>query len=178
MDVSRWISCCIISLMSVYAFGQLEVKVVNEDQEGLAFVEVYTSDFEFSTYSNEEGMVTIPEKLKKDQVIIFNFLGYQQASFTKEELFDHPIITLKQGLILEEVVMVGRTDNQSRDLPGKVESINTKIFQLTNPQTAADALGQHADVYIQRSQMGGGSPVVRGFEANKSVVGFGRCTHE
>lgn len=170
MDVSRWISCCIISLTSVFAFGQLEVQVVNESQEKLSFVEVYTSDFEFSTYSDDEGKLLIPQKLKKDQILVFNFLGYQQSTFTKEELINNPIVILKQGLILEEVLMVGRTDNQSRDLPGKVESINTKVFQLTNPQTAADALGQHADVYIQKSQMGGGSPVVRGFEANKVLL--------
>jgi len=168
--MSRWVSCCIFSLMNVFAFGQLEVRVINESQVGLSYVEVYTSNFEFSTYSDEEGKVIIPQKIKNNQILVFNFLGYQQSTYKKEELINNPVVILKQGLVLEEVLMVGRTDNQSRDLPGKVESINAKIFQLTNPQTAADALGQHADVYIQKSQMGGGSPVVRGFEANKVLL--------
>ncbi len=170
MDMSRWVSCCIISLINVLAYSQVQVKVIDENQEEISFVEVYTNDFEFSTLSDEDGKVTIPQKVKNDQIIIFNFLGYQQESFKKADLIENPIVILKQGLILEEVLMVGRTDNQSRDLPGKVQSINTKVFKLTNPQTAADALGQHADVYIQKSQMGGGSPVVRGFEANKVLL--------
>lgn len=170
MTLSRWICCCIISFMSVCAFGQFDVQIMNENQEVLPYVEVYTSDFEFSTLSDEEGKVVIPQKIKDSQTIVFNFLGYQQQTFKKAELSENPIVILVEGLVLEEVLMVGRTDNQSRDLPGKVESINTKIFALTNPQTAADALGQHADVYIQRSQMGGGSPVVRGFEANKVLL--------
>ena len=166
----RWISSCILILWNCAAFGQVEVRVVNEKNENLPFVEVYTSDFEFSTLSNEEGVAIIPEKVQSKQTVVFNFLGYQQASFSKSELETNPIVVLKEGLVLEEVLMVGRTDNRSRDLPGKVESINSKLFQLTNPQTAADALGQHADVYIQKSQMGGGSPVVRGFEANKVLL--------
>lgn len=166
----RWISCCIISFSSIFAFGQIEVQIVNEGEEALPFVEVFTSDFEFSTLSDDEGKVIIPQKVQENKMIVFNFLGYQQQSFKKVDLLNNPVVILKEGLVLDEVVMVGRTDNQSRDLPGKVESINTKIFQLTNPQTAADALGQHADVYIQKSQMGGGSPVVRGFEANKVLL--------
>lgn len=170
MIVSRWICSCIISLMSTCAFGQLEVQVVNEKQEGLPFVEVYTSNFEFTAFTDETGRLVIPAKIKDNQTIVFNFLGYQQSSSKKKDLKDDPVVILKHGLVLEEILMVGRTDNQSRDLPGKVESINTKIFKLTNPQTAADALGQHADVYIQKSQMGGGSPVIRGFEANKVLL--------
>ena len=157
-------------MLTTVAYSQLDVRVINEQQESLAFVEVYTNDFSFSTLSNENGIVTIPAKVNPDQIIIFNFLGYEQQSFTKSELIGNPTVILKQGLILDEVLMIGRTDNQSRDLPGKVESIDAKVFQLTNPQTTADAMDQHSDVYIQRSQMGGGSPIVRGFEANKVLL--------
>lgn len=150
--------------------AQVEALVVDEDDMPMPYVDVYTTDFSFTDITNSEGKVMIPEGLSADAIIVFNFLGYQDASRKKSELTEGVIIKMTEGLILEEVTMVGRTDNKSRDLPGKVESINTKIFQLTNPQTAADALGQHADVYIQKSQMGGGSPVVRGFEANKVLL--------
>ncbi|MDF1699404.1 MAG: TonB-dependent receptor [Saprospiraceae bacterium] len=170
MIVTRWISFCIFFISSGFVIGQTEIQVFNEELEALPFVEVYTSNFEFSTLADEDGKVQIPEKLKDNQLIVFNFLGYQQASYTVEKLKENPKVILQQGLVLEEILMVGRTDNQSRDLPGKVESINSKIFKLTNPQTTADALAQHSDVYIQRSQMGGGSPIVRGFEANKVLL--------
>ena len=157
-------------LISYYLNAQIVVSVVDEDNTPLSYVDVYTSDFSFTSVTNDSGQVLIPEGLSNDANLIFNFLGYQDATIKKSELTNSSIITMSQGLVLEEVTMVGRTDNRSRDLPGKVESINTKVFQLTNPQTAADALAQHADVYIQKSQMGGGSPVVRGFEANKVLL--------
>ena len=150
--------------------AQLEVSVIDENNIPMPYVDVYTTDFSFTEVTNSEGKVAIPEGLNGNAIIVFNFLGYQEVSRKKSELTAGEIIRMTEGLMLDEVTMVGRTDNQSRDLPGKVESINAKVFQLTNPQTAADALGQHADVYIQKSQMGGGSPVVRGFEANKVLL--------
>lgn len=162
-----------VTLLLLFSFSmiaQIEVSVVDEDNEPLPHVDVYTSDFSFNDVTNLDGQVIIPEGLSDDAIIVFNFLGYQEISKRKSELTKGETIRMTEGLVLEEVTMVGRTDNKSRDLPGKVESINTKIFQLTNPQTAADALGQHADVYIQKSQMGGGSPIVRGFEANKVLL--------
>lgn len=157
-------------LCSSCLVAQIDISIVDEENIPIPYVDVYTTDFSFTATSNTDGQVAVPEGLSEDAVIVFNFLGYQEIQKTKLELRKIETITMKQGLVLDEVTMVGRTDNKSRDLPGKVESINTKVFQLTNPQTAADALGQHADVYIQKSQMGGGSPVVRGFEANKVLL--------
>lgn len=157
-------------MISYYMNAQLVIHVVDEDDTPMPYVDVYTSDFSFTSVTNDAGQVEIPARLSSDANLTFNFLGYQDVSMSKSELSDGLIIRMLEGLVLEEVTMFGRTDNRSRDLPGRVESINTKIFQLTNPQTAADALGQHADVYIQKSQMGGGSPVIRGFEANKVLL--------
>ena len=170
MSIKKWVLFTFLSFNFSVAFSQTKVVVSNEMQEKLPFVEVYSIDFEFASLTDENGEVVIPEKLSKEEIIIFNFLGYEQSSYTVAELDTNPKVVLRQGLVLEEVLMVGRTDNQSRDLPGKVESINAKAFKLTNPQTSADALAQHADVYIQKSQMGGGSPIVRGFEANKVLL--------
>jgi len=41
---------------------------------------------------------------------------------------------------------------------------------FTNSQTPADALAANADVFVQKSQLGGGSPIIRGFEANKLLL--------
>jgi len=170
MGIKRWVGVGIILLVSTLVAGQVKVQVLNDDNEGIAYVEVYTSNFDFSAYTDDQGVVTLPKKLNSNRTLVFNFLGYEQQSRTVAQLIKNPTITLQKGLLLEEVLMVGRTDNRSRDLPGRIESINSKVFQLTNPQTSADALAQHADVYVQKSQMGGGSPVIRGFEANKVLL--------
>lgn len=43
-------------------------------------------------------------------------------------------------------------------------------MQWGDQQTTADVLQNTGNVFVQRSQMGGGSPVLRGFEANKVLL--------
>ena len=40
-------------------------------------------------------------------------------------------------------------------------------MEIQNPQTAADLLGFSGKVFIQKSQQGGGSPMIRGFATNR-----------
>ena len=41
---------------------------------------------------------------------------------------------------------------------------------FTNPQTAADLLQSSGQVYVQKSQLGGGSPIIRGFSTNRLLI--------
>ena len=52
----------------------------------------------------------------------------------------------------------------------KIDQIDAKTVQFNNPQTAAEMLELSGGVYIQKSQMGGGSPIIRGFEANRVLL--------
>ena len=53
--------------------------------------------------------------------------------------------------------------------PIKLQSIHAR-FRLRNPQTAADLLAQTGAVFIQKSQLGGGSPMIRGFATNRVLL--------
>jgi hemoglobin/transferrin/lactoferrin receptor protein len=48
--------------------------------------------------------------------------------------------------------------------------IRSESYILINPQTNADMLEHGGEVFVQRSQLGGGSPVIRGFEANRIIL--------
>ncbi len=41
---------------------------------------------------------------------------------------------------------------------------------MQNPQTAADLLNISGDVFVQKSQQGGGSPMIRGFATNRVLI--------
>ncbi|MFQ5448803.1 MAG: TonB-dependent receptor plug domain-containing protein, partial [Saprospiraceae bacterium] len=51
-----------------------------------------------------------------------------------------------------------------------LRQIKQEDLAFTESQTAADALRDHAGVFVQKSQMGGGSPVIRGFEASRVLL--------
>ncbi len=72
------------------------------------------------------------------------------------------------NLNLEEVVISGsRWRQSSDDVPSKIISISPTEVALQNPQTAADLLGISGKVFIQKSQQGGGSPMIRGFATSR-----------
>lgn len=70
----------------------------------------------------------------------------------------------------EVVVSANRTQETKRDIPQQIDVLSARRLRLNNPATTADALQQSGWVFVQRSQLGGGSPVLRGFEANKILL--------
>ena len=117
-----------------------------------------------------DGYFTIEDDISDTLTLSFSIIGYEDSEARVGLLRDKGEISISKGLFLEEVVLVGRTDERTQDIINQIETVQAKDIRKTNPQTAADALGQHAGVYIQKSQMGGGSPVIRGFEANKVLL--------
>ncbi|MBO6518168.1 MAG: TonB-dependent receptor, partial [Bacteroidia bacterium] len=59
---------------------------------------------------------------------------------------------------------------KQRDKPYKVINIRPKEVKFQNPQTTADPIGLSNQVFVQKSQMGGGSPMIRGFSANNVLI--------
>lgn len=69
----------------------------------------------------------------------------------------------------ETVVSATRWKQSMRDIPTKIIAISSRNVALQNPQTAADLLGLSGAVFIQKSQQGGGSPMIRGFATNRLI---------
>jgi hemoglobin/transferrin/lactoferrin receptor protein len=68
------------------------------------------------------------------------------------------------------VVSVNRWEENLREVPNRVSQINAPTIRFQNPQTAADLLGFTNQVFIQKSQLGGGSPMIRGFATNRVLL--------
>jgi len=72
---------------------------------------------------------------------------------------------------LNEVVVTYNKWEVDRDeLPNRVEKLSARDIRLRNPQTAADMLAQSGAVFVQKSQQGGGSPMIRGFATNRVLI--------
>lgn len=67
----------------------------------------------------------------------------------------------------EVVISSSRWCRDSESQPVKVARITFEQSNQYNPQTAADMLGLTGEVFIQKSQYGGGSPMIRGFATNR-----------
>lgn len=70
----------------------------------------------------------------------------------------------------EVVISFNKWEQQLNEVPNKITKINRTQIQLQQPQTAADMLAQSGSVFIQKSQLGGGSPMIRGFATNRVLL--------
>jgi hemoglobin/transferrin/lactoferrin receptor protein len=78
---------------------------------------------------------------------------------------------LEQSDSLQQVVIsANKTQEQKRDIPNQVEVLTARNIRDLTPQTLADVLQNSGTAFVQKSQQGGGSPVLRGFEANKVLI--------
>jgi len=69
----------------------------------------------------------------------------------------------------EVIISANRWKQNSKEVPQKVGVITTRNVAFHNPQTAADLLTLSGKVFMQKSQQGGGSPMIRGFATNRLV---------
>lgn len=77
----------------------------------------------------------------------------------------------EKAIYLDEVVLsANRREESSMDVPNHVSIIKSKDIEFYNQPNSADLLQQTGQVYVQKSQLGGGSPVIRGFEANRILL--------
>ena len=72
---------------------------------------------------------------------------------------------------LDEVVIVANNMEQSkRKIPQQVYSLSSKQIGLMNTQNSGDLLSATGLVMVQKSQQGGSSPILRGFEASRVLL--------
>ncbi|MFN0200094.1 MAG: TonB-dependent receptor plug domain-containing protein [Bacteroidia bacterium] len=72
---------------------------------------------------------------------------------------------------LEEVVIsANKVEESAANVIQKITVIDAKQLEAYNAQNAADLLTQSGEVLVQKSQQGGGSPILRGFEASRVLL--------
>ena len=122
-----------------------------------------------TTLTNNLGMAEL-KGFSDNDIIHFQHPSYNEVSL---DLTDINILSFKiplnQKLIrLEEVVVsANRWETETYEVPNKIDVIKSKNIIFDNPPTTADMLSEAPGVFIQKSQLGGGSPMIRGFAANR-----------
>ena len=100
-------------------------------------------------------------------------VGYAPFSISPEALdSNHYVLFLNPvEVALDEVVVSGtKWEQKLSEVSNRIVAIGKKEIAFQNPQTAADLLGNTSEVFIQKSQLGGGSPMIRGFATNRVLL--------
>jgi hemoglobin/transferrin/lactoferrin receptor protein len=158
-------------LLSAVAAGMAQVLTIRDKSTG-APLEMVTllSDKPYAfTTTNAKGQCEV-KSFAQSSLIRISMLGYKTEllSFKALESAGFNLQLTPSAIQMDEVVVSASRWNQSRtDVAQKVVTIAPREVSLQNPQTAADLLGSSGKVFIQKSQQGGGSPMIRGFATNR-----------
>lgn len=162
--------CCLLGLGSLLPAQTLTIK--NERT---------LEPIEYATIIGQNGRLTaVTDLFGKADITIFQdaedilirCLGYESLvlNYTEMDTADFNILLKPTQLSLNEIVVSAtRWQESSINVPSKIISISPEEITLQNPQTAADLLGISGNVFIQKSQQGGGSPMIRGFATNRLI---------
>lgn len=163
--------------LGVFMVGQLLLwgqSVSIQDAESgapLAGVTITSINPKASVITDIKGKADLSAFYQSEKLDI-RHLGYTMQELSYREIADNNFIILMKStdLALEEVVISATRWRQSKiALPASITTITPKEVALQNPQTAADLLGISGKVFIQKSQQGGGSPMIRGFATNRLI---------
>ncbi len=169
--------CFMLTTISLTAQDyDLGFKIVDGiTRQPLVGATVHNDDYTASGITNDKGYVFLEGTSYRDSINI-QYFGYINKKLTvKQILIANKFIKMEEEVITlgtAEVVSkkVGRTDAELEEIPYDVKQIAAKDIKVKNPATTADALEKLGGAYIQRSQLGGGSPILRGFEASRVLL--------
>lgn len=121
--------------------------------------------------SNIFGKVDISE-FKNTNTLIIRHPSYVllKIKYDKTTPLGTIYLTETNIKISEVVISANKWEQNQLEIPSKITVINPKQIDLINSQTTADLLGNTGEVFIQKSQQGGGSPMIRGFATNRLLI--------
>lgn len=150
-----------------------EVFILDMDsKEPVLNVAVYNLDKSKTVLSDFDGRCDLTI-FDRNERITFKHISYEIRKSSKGQIRKqkNKIYIIQKAEQLDEVIMsVSKWEQQKKDIPNKIVSIDAREIAFTNPQTAADLLQNSGKVFVQKSQLGGGSPMIRGFATNRLLL--------
>ncbi len=122
------------------------------------------------TDKNGKGDISI---FKENEILSFNHISFVEIEVLKRELKEgkSTVFLHRKAEALDEVILSTSRQKVTRiRIAEHVEIMQQKDIARSASQTSADLLASIPGIKVQKSQFGGGSPVLRGMEANRILL--------
>ncbi|TVZ56213.1 hemoglobin/transferrin/lactoferrin receptor protein [Lutibacter sp. Hel_I_33_5] len=161
----------LVLLSNLVVFAQ-KIKVLDKETgKIIKNVTIFNEQQNATTISDNRGFADI-SVFKNDDILYFSHLSYTIFEIKKEEIPSNVIVYLtRESEQLDEVVLsVFKNKAKANRIAEQVAVLSSKDIQKISPQTSADLLAAIPGIKVQKSQFGGGSPVLRGMESNRVLL--------
>jgi hemoglobin/transferrin/lactoferrin receptor protein len=154
-----------------YFVNSQEVRVLDL-RTALPLEGVIISSARAAVMTDSQGIASL-ERFSDRDMLHFRHPSYENRKLSKQTISSKGFMVhlAEQPLDIGEVVIsVSRRLENKSEVPNKIIQTGAEDITLTQPQNTAHHLAVTGEVYIQESQQGGGSPMVRGFSANRLLL--------
>ena len=167
----RIIFLSLLLFSSSKLFSQVITVIDSESKQPISSVLIYDDESGWSVATNELGKANITSA-PANAFLLFQHPSYQEFAISIGNAEDGSIVPLIEKIVhIQEVVISANRWEQDIDkVPQEILSLRRKSIEQNQPQTSADLLASTGQVFVQKSQLGGGSPMLRGFAANNVLL--------
>ncbi|MCP4458011.1 MAG: TonB-dependent receptor, partial [Cytophagales bacterium] len=158
-------------IFSFSCIGQT-IQLLDENEKPIDGVFIYHDLRESTALTNAKGKADI-SKFPKTGNFHFQHISFEDFSIAVDSLIKLNYILNMTGKLVwfnEVVVAANKWEQEEKDLSQTVKTVTRKEISFNNPPTTSDLLAQSGQVFVQKSQLGGGSPKLRGFSANSVLL--------
>jgi hemoglobin/transferrin/lactoferrin receptor protein len=168
----RYLLFTIIFFLNGVTFSQ-KVKVLDQ-QTGkiIKNVSIFNDKETINITTDSKGFANISE-FRSSEIIVFSHLSYAVLRVRKSVLKsnNYIIYLAKESEQLDEIIIsLFKKEEKTGRIAEQIAVLNAKDIQKISPQTSADLLATIPGIKVQKSQFGGGSPVIRGMESNRVLL--------
>ena len=125
-----------------------------------------------TSVSNANGKLVLPNRSHSD-TLEFRSLGFETLVVLPNEAIDSEIRLNESPIGIDAVLIssnISPAQVQREGLKGVEKLQITSVASSKSPSKSTDLLMNTGQVMVQQSQQGGGSPIIRGFEANRILL--------
>lgn len=153
----------IFLFLSSYSFSQ-EFVVEDLNGERIPQVSFFNKDNQF--YSNLNGIINL-SAFSETERITTNHISFMELKFIKKDIINKKIILVRKNYSLNEISIQSSLDIE-KDY--SFTKLNQQEILESLSKNTAELLEKSTSISVQKSQSGGGSPNIRGFEANRVLL--------
>ena len=160
-------------LSFVFKASAQKIKFLSSDSLPVKNVLVANIIMDESVFSNKNGEVELTIFQDDEEILQILHQSYKTIFLPKKKLLEQSVIYLEKAsrkIAPVEVSVNSKTKESTFELITQHKSISKENIQQQGPANTADVLANTGQVQIQKSQLGGGSPILRGFEANRILL--------
>lgn len=168
----KFLNAVLIVLIGHFSYAQKCVIVDKDSEFPISNVQITNEDRTISVISDSNGIADL-SGFEEMELLIFHHVSYVELELLKKQIrkdFTTVFLQYKSELLKEVFLSAAMGDLERARIAEEVAVFSSKDIQKAVPQTSADMLAEIPGVKVQKTQFGGGSPVLRGMEANRILL--------